>query len=93
MFRKAAYVGVGQLTGGTSGCEVEIDWRSASLAPLFPVFAGQLNVRASGLALSGVYAPPLGGVGLVIDAAFLHFVARRTARWFLDQMAAELSSR
>ena len=92
VFRKAAYVDVGSVIAGASGCEVEIDWSSASLAPLFPVFAGLLNVSSSGLALNGVYAPPLGGVGLLIDAALLRFVAHRTAHWFLKQLAAELTS-
>lgn len=92
LFRKAAYVDLGRVRAGTGGCEVEIEWASASLAPLFPVFAGVLRVNRSGLSLTGVYAPPLGGIGLLIDAALLHFFARRTARWFLETLAGELSS-
>src|SRR4051812_16177475 len=37
--RKAAFVDIGApAAGGTDAFDVEIAWRSASLAPLFPVF-------------------------------------------------------
>jgi hypothetical protein len=86
-FRKAALVDVGAVDVRDGACTVEIGWRAASFAPLFPVFAGQLVADGRRLDLHGVYAPPGGGVGLLIDQAFLHHVARRTARWFLDRVA------
>ena len=91
LFRKATYVDLGPARTLPGGCEVEIEWSSSSLAPLFPVFAGLLRINPSGLSLTGLYTPPLGGVGLLIDGALLHFVARRTARWFLEMLAGELS--
>jgi hypothetical protein len=42
------------------------------------------------LRLDGVYAPPGGGIGLLVDRALLHFVAQRTAIWFLERVAAEV---
>src|SRR6266545_113921 len=83
-FRRAALVDIGNLRRADQGCAGEIAWQSASLAPLFPVFAGRLFVRPSGLHLEGVYTPPGGGVGLLIDRVLLHHVAQRTANWFLD---------
>lgn len=89
-FRKAAFVDIGPVVDRGRSLEVEIGWRSATMAPLFPVFAGLLLVTPAGLVLEGAYAPPFGEAGMLIDKAALHFVARRTARWFLGRVGAEL---
>jgi hypothetical protein len=91
LFRKAAYVDLGAVRAATDGYDLAIEWSSATLAPLFPVFAGVLAITRQELSLTGVYTPPLGAVGLVIDSALLHFVARRTANWFLERLAGELA--
>ena len=91
-FKKAAFVDLGAVTGTADTCEVEIGWRSSSLAPLFPVFAGKLVLTTAELTLEGYYAPPGGDIGAVLDKAFLNIAARGTARWFLDKVAAELES-
>jgi hypothetical protein len=91
-FRKAAYVDVGPVGRGRGACVVEIGWRASTLAPLFPVFAGRLEVGEGVLRLDGVYAPPGGGIGVLVDRAVLHFVAKRTAVWFLERLAAHASS-
>ena len=88
---KAAFVDVGPVVDRPEGgCDVEIAWRSASLAPLFPVFAGHLQARASGLTIEGHYAPPGGIVGRTADRMLLHTAARGTARWFLGHLSSEL---
>jgi len=69
-----------------------IGWQSDSMAPLFPVFAGQLRVTSAGVALNGRYAPPFGRLGLLVDERVLHFVARRTAQAFLDRVADRLTT-
>jgi hypothetical protein len=89
-FKKAAYVDLGAVKSDGARCEVEIGWRSSSLAPLFPVFAGRLIVTATQLTLEGYYAPPGGDVGAVLDKAFLNIAARGTARWFLGRVADAL---
>jgi hypothetical protein len=91
-FRKAAYVDLG-VEKMAVGCSGEIAWRAVSLAPLFPVFSGRLEVTPTGVRLSGFYAPPGGGVGLLVDRVFLHFVARRTAEWFLDRLTVAAADR
>jgi hypothetical protein len=82
-FAKAALVDPGRprrlLRSGT----VEIGWHAATLAPLFPVFAGRLTIREGELALDGYYAPPGGRLGRVADRLLLHTAARGTARWLL----------
>jgi len=88
---KAALVDVGSVVSRPDGgCDVEIAWRSASLAPLFPVFAGHLLARASGLTIEGHYAPPGGIVGRTADRMLLHTAARGTARWLLGHLASVL---
>lgn len=92
--RKAAYVDLGRVEQvADDHCEVAIAWRSASLAPLFPVFAGRLIVRPTGIGLEGHYAPPGGVVGRVADRMLLNTAARGTAHWFLDHLATEAGTR
>jgi len=83
---KAAYVDLGSSRRVSDGLRVEISWRSATLAPLFPVFSGWLTVGKSELRLDGYYAPPGGAIGVVADRALLHLAARGTARWLLGQL-------
>lgn len=87
--RKAALIDVGAIRETDGGLHVPIAWRSASFTPLFPVFAGQLEITRSGLALAGRYAPPFGRVGLLIDQGLLNFVATRTAQAFLTRVARQ----
>ena len=86
--RKSALIDVGIPRVLPDLVLVDVGWQSASMAPLFPVFAGQLRITARSLVLDGRYAPPFGRLGLVIDAGILHFVARRTAQAFLARFAA-----
>jgi hypothetical protein len=89
-FRKAAFVDLGRTSTIEGRCIGRVEWRAASLAPLFPVFSGTVTAHDGGLHLEGVYAPPGGGVGLLVDRTFLHHFARRTAIWFLDRLIEEL---
>lgn len=92
VFRKAVIVDLGPVTGLVDdSVAVEIAWRSATLAPLFPVFSGRLLIRTDGLVLDGAYAPPFGEFGRLIDRAALHQVAVRTARWFVETVASQLA--
>jgi hypothetical protein len=92
VFRKAAYIDLGQALRTPNGCEMEIDWQSSSLAPLFPVFAGRLTLTSKELRLEGYYGPPGGEFGAVLDKVFLSIAARGTARWFLERTAEVLSA-
>lgn len=89
-FRKAAHVDLGVERAADGSCTGIVEWRAATLAPLFPVFAGTVVARGGTLRLDGAYAPPGGGVGLLVDRGFLHHFARRTAAWFLDRLVTEL---
>jgi hypothetical protein len=90
--QKAALIDIGPARRIGDRILVEIAWRSANLAPLFPVFAGQLSVSATDIILDGRYAPPLGTLGLLLDRALLHLVARRTASALVTRLATEVAS-
>ena len=85
--RKTAVVDVGVPRETNGGVVVPLAWRSASFAPLFPVFAGQVEIRRSSVTLAGRYAPPFGRMGMLIDQTLLHFVATRSATALLATVA------
>ncbi len=93
LLRKAAFVDIGPLRSVGDGFEVEIGWCAATLAPLFPVFAGRLAVAEGQLRIEGWYAPPGGIVGRVADRMLLNLAARGTARWLLAALADVVRSR
>jgi hypothetical protein len=93
--RKSAYVDLGSVKQLDQALRVEISWRSASVAPLFPVFSGWLTVRPDEISIDGRYVPPGGPLGFVADRALLHRAARYTAEWLLgalDQAASQRSA-
>ncbi|HET7686082.1 MAG TPA: hypothetical protein VFM19_06755 [Candidatus Limnocylindria bacterium] len=86
-FRKAALLDIGVPRQAGDGWVIDVGWRAATVAPLFPVFAGRLIVTPGQLRLDGVYAPPGGIVGRVADRVLLHVAANGTARWLLGELA------
>jgi hypothetical protein len=89
-FAKSAIVSFGTPEPIAGGWLVPIEWRSATLTALFPVFVGRLRLRADLIELEGLYAPPGGAIGLLLDRALLHFAARATGRWFVQKAIAAL---
>ncbi len=87
--RHATFIDIGQVQPVGDHGIVEFAWLSAQFAPLFPVFAGQLRISTDDIVLDGRYAPPLGTLGLRMDRALLHFVARRTAGALLERLVRE----
>lgn len=85
-FAKAAYLDAGPPRRTPSGWEVELSWRAAGGAPLFPVFSGWLTVGQGELRIDGLYAPPGGTIGRVADRVLLHVAANGTARWLLHEL-------
>lgn len=85
-FRKAALLDLGTVRRRGAGYEVEVSWRAATAAPLFPVFSGFLIVEPAELRIEGIYAPPGGPVGRIADRVLLHVAANATARWLLGEL-------
>jgi len=90
LFRKSAVVSLGVPRRSPAGWLVAIEWRAATLAPLFPVFVGRLVIGPERVAIDGYYAAPFGVVGYVLDRAIMSIVARGTARWFLTTVVAAI---
>jgi len=93
VLRKAAIVELGPVAVSPGAVKVEVGWRSATLAPLYPVFGGVLTVAPDQIELDGYYAPPGGELGVILDRALLNIAARGTARWFITQVSAALGNR
>jgi hypothetical protein len=76
---------------------VAIRWDATGLTgELFPALDAQLTLIPAGddrcdVELLGIYRPPFGRAGKILDHAFLERVADSTIRAFLDQTAAILS--
>ncbi len=87
LFRKAAFIDLGPWHRVGRGHELEVSWQAATLAPLFPVFAGRLAIAEGELRLEGWYAPPGGLLGRVADRVLLGLAARGTGRWLLASLA------
>jgi hypothetical protein len=89
-FAKSAIVSFGALERVDDWWVVPIEWRAATLTPLFPVFVGRLRLSAALIELDGHYAPPGGPIGYLLDRALLHFAARATGRWFVQKVISAL---
>lgn len=89
-FRKSAIVGLGAPRRDDDAWIVPIEWSAATLAPLFPVFVGDLRLSVDRIEVDGRYAPPGGSIGSVLDRALLHVAARGTGRWFLQKVLSAL---
>jgi|HubBroStandDraft_2_1064218.scaffolds.fasta_scaffold56433_1 hypothetical protein len=81
--------------GLTPVTRVDIGWEAAGAPTLFPVMRAQLSVwpltsTETQLELEGAYAPPLGLVGKVIDAAIGHRVAEAAVHRFLEDAVEQL---
>jgi hypothetical protein len=76
---------------------VAIRWEATGQGgALFPALDADLKVapagdRATLLAVSGVYRPPLGGLGAGLDRVLLHRVAQATIRAFTHQIGAVIA--
>lgn len=90
-FRKSVIVGIGQPSRDAGGWSVPIEWQAASLAPLFPVFVGQVRIDVERVAIEGNYAPPFGVIGAVLDRAMLGIAARTTAKVILERFVEALT--
>jgi hypothetical protein len=89
--RKSVLIELGSPVAVGYAVAADVSWRSATLAPLFPVFVGRLLVTDGDVVLGGRYAPPFGQIGLLLDRSLLHFVARRTATSLLARFARQFT--
>ncbi len=76
---------------------VPITWKATFPEKLFPVLDGRLELtpvdrNTTRLTLSGMYEPPLGRVGELVDDAVMHAVAEATVREVSESIARQLGT-
>ena len=94
---KLVRVQVRELAWADSSAGVAIRWEA--IGPeggLFPVLDADIRLAPAGqyvtlLTMAGVYRPPLGALGEILDRAVLHRVAAATVRGFMAQVAARIT--
>lgn len=79
----------------SSAVSFPIRWKAEGQTSLFPLMDAELVLSEMGadthIEFRGVYTPPLGGVGYVLDRLALHRVAEATVRTFLETLVEGLS--
>ncbi len=92
LFRKSMVLAAGDPVKFGLGWQIPVEWRSATMASLFPVFVGRITVFADRINVDGWYAPPFGTVGSILDRSVMRIAARATARYVLRTFAAALGT-
>ena len=90
-FRKSMIIALGAPRNEADVWTVPIEWQAASLAPLFPVFVGEVRIAPKRVVIEGRYAPPFGVLGAVLDRAVLGIAARGTAKVILGRFVEAVS--
>jgi hypothetical protein len=75
---------------------VPVSWKATFPEQLFPVLVGRLELvpvekKLTRLTVSGMYEPPLGRLGALIDEAIMHSVAEATVREVTEAIALQLA--
>lgn len=93
--RKRVKVELGEPEAHGDWTDVPISWKATFPEHLFPTLTGRLELAPvdkteTRLTVSGMYEPPLGRIGAVIDEALMHNVAEATVRELTEEIAAQL---
>lgn len=93
--RKRVTVELGEPERKGGWTNVPITWKATFPEQLFPVLTGRLELtpvetNVTRLTLSGMYEPPLGKLGGLIDEALMHSVADATVREVAESVARQL---
>jgi hypothetical protein len=93
--RKRVTVELGEPENRGEWTNVPVSWKATFPESLFPVLTGRLEVvpveeHVTRLTVSGMYEPPLGRLGALIDDAVMHSVADATVRELTESIAEQL---
>ena len=85
---------LGEPTPSAGGAVIPVTWWATGATSLFPRMDGDLRVSRLGPARSsvsfnGVYEPPLGPLGRVLDRSVLRRVADATVKAWVDRLVDE----
>jgi len=95
--RKRVTVELGEPEKQGDWTNLPISWKATFPERLFPVLTGHLELvpvdkDETRLTISGMYQPPLGRLGGVIDDAVMHNVAEATVRELAEEIALQLGA-
>jgi hypothetical protein len=95
--RKRVMVDLGEPTKESGWTNVPVSWRATFPERLFPVMEGKIELapvdaRLTRLTVSGMYEPPLGRLGALLDDAVMHGVADATVKEVTESIAKLLES-
>jgi hypothetical protein len=95
--RKRVTVQLGEPETKGAWTNVPISWKATFPEQLFPVLVGRLELipvdpGVTRLTVSGMYEPPLGRLGALIDDAVMHSVAEATVREVTESIGKQLES-
>lgn len=93
--RKRVTVQLGEPEKTGQWTNVPVSWKATFPESLFPVLTGRLEVvpvakEETRITVSGMYEPPLGRLGALIDDAVMHSVAEATVRELTESIADQL---
>jgi len=94
---KLVKVNVGDVVADGSTVRLPLRWEATGPGSgLFPALDADITLSPDGeqatkLTLTGVYRPPLGSLGAVLDRALLSRVANATIRDFLSRLAVAMA--
>ena len=95
--RKAVTIDLGTPEKQGEWINVPVEWRATFPERLFPVLVGKVELSPAGnkqtrLTVSGMYEPPLGKLGALVDEAIMHGVAQATVKELTEAIATQLSA-
>jgi len=94
---KTVELTVGDVVESTDARRIPLTWEATGTPGLFPKMDAELVIARVGeeltqVKIQGHYDPPLGGVGRLIDRAFLHRIAEASTKELVDQIIDELAA-
>lgn len=95
--RKRVTIELGEPERKGDWTDVPISWKATFPEKLFPILTGNLELvpvekAVTRVTVSGMYKPPLGKFGELMDEALMHGVAEATVRELTESIARELGS-
>ena len=93
--RKRVTVELGEPVKTSTWTVIPLTWKATFPEKLFPEMTGKIELSPSDpdvtrLTVSGMYQPPLGGLGRQLDQALMHNVAEATVKELAESIAARL---
>lgn len=96
-FRKKVVIEIGEPLIAGDWITVPVTWQATFIKGLFPVMTGKVELvpvdpHTTRLTVSGMYQPPLGGLGKQLDDALMHKVAEATVRDLAESIAMRIEA-